>query len=233
MERLTPFPDEQRTITRQRSSWSRFIAFFAVVLFSNLLPVGLAPAAEDQSYQALRNWIEQYRPVPPTFAPGQHLTETDRKALEPFIPQSAWEYYFFAGMDMEIAATGQYLPLPEWGQNVKPGYQLDENGVLIGFTGGGFPFPEINPEDPQPAVKVIWNMLWRPGADDYNMPMVTWLRGPNGQLDRELEFVSVNTRYAQGEHCLVPGYEEVKTKSLMEFRAPRDMAGTKNLPCFL
>lgn len=39
MERLTPFPDEQRTITRQRSSWSRFIVFFAVVLFSNLMPM--------------------------------------------------------------------------------------------------------------------------------------------------------------------------------------------------
>jgi hypothetical protein len=167
--------------------------------------------------------------VQPTFTPGQHLSEKDRKALEPFIPHTAWAYYFFPGMDMEITAANQYPLPPEWGQKVQPGYELDEQGVLSGFTGGGFPFPDIQPNDPQAAVKVTWNMLWRPGADDYVMPMVSWSRGPEGRLDRELEYVAVQTRYAQGTHALVPGYEEVKNKMIMEFRSPRDMAGTKQL----
>jgi hypothetical protein len=201
----------------------------AVFVSGSLTIAPVARAAEDQSYKALRDWIEQARTVPPTFTPGQHLTDADRQALASFIPQSAWEYYFFAGMDMEIAATGHYPFPPDWKMGLPAGARLDDKGVLVGFPGGGLPFPEIRPDDQQAAVKVIWNMLWRPGADDYNMPMVTWLRGPNGRLDRELEFVSVNSRYSRGDHCLVPGYEEVKTKSLMEFRAPRDMAGTKNL----
>ena len=132
-------------------------------------------------------------------------------------------------MAMQIAATGDYPPPPEWGQNVVPGYFLDEQGVLVDFKGGGFPFPDIAPDDPQIAVKVIWNMLWRPGQDDYMMPMVAWLRGEHGQLDREYEFTGVSAQYALGANCLVPGYEEVRSKMLMEFRSPRDMAGAKNL----
>ncbi|MGE0827524.1 MAG: outer membrane lipoprotein-sorting protein [Candidatus Binatia bacterium] len=229
MEERGQFPEAQPKTERQRFSKLRIVAPLIVGVLGTLLFGNIARAAEDQSYKALRNWIEAHRPDQPTFAPGQRLSLEDRKALEPFIPQTAWEYYFFDRMEMEIAATAKY-PFPEdWGRGLQEGAQLDENGVLVGFTGHAIPFPDIQENDPQAAVKVIWNMLWRPGADDYNMPMVTWLRGPNGQLDRELEFVSVNTRYSRGDNCLVPGYEEVKSKSLMEFRAPRDMAGTKNL----
>ena len=185
-------------------------------------------AAGDQSYDTLRHWIENSRPET-ELAPGQHLSLKDRAILEPLIPQSAWEYYFYDGMDMEITETGTYPPPADWGQNVPSGYQLDEQGVLIGFKGGGFPFPDIDEDDPQAAQQVIWNMLWRPGAEDYVMPMVGWSRSPNGQLDRQFEFTAVTSRYARGDHCLVPGYEEVKFKQLMEFRSPRDMAGAKML----
>lgn len=206
-----------------------FILFIAVVLGISVVVAQVSMAADGQSYQALRNWIEQERSVPPTFTPGQHLTEKDRKALEPFIPQPAWEYYFFDGMDMEITAAGHYPPPQDWGQGLPSGARLDENGVLVGFSGGAIPFPEIKPDDAQAAVKVIWNMLWRPGTQNYVMPMVSWSRSKGGQLDRQFEFTSVSQEYARGDHCLVPGYEEVRGKSLMEFRSPRDLAGAKNL----
>ena len=154
----------------------------ALILAGNWAAPAAARAAEDQSYQAMVNWLEHHREAPPTFEPGQTLGLQDREALEPFIPQSAWEYYFFDDMEMEIAATGEYPPSPEWGKNVVPGYFLDEQGVLVDFKGGGFPFPDIAPDDPQIALKVIWNMLWRPGTDDYVMPMVAWSRSEHGQL---------------------------------------------------
>lgn len=72
-------------------------------------------------------------------------------------------------------------------------------------------------------------MLWRPGANDYDMPMVTWLRSEGGKLDRIMEYTSVNTTYARGHHALVPGYEEVQSKQVMEFRSLRDMAGAKDM----
>ena len=203
------------------------LVFAASGLVSGPLPTF---AAEDQSYQALRDWIERAAPGDGAITPDQHLSVNDRKALiEPLMPQSAWEYYIFDGMDMEIAATGHYPVPPEWGKSVPSNYDLDESGVLVGFTGGGFPFNEIAADDPHAAQKVMWNMQWRPGTSDYYMPMVTWLRGENGRLDRTLEFATNTSTYARGDHCLVPGYEEVKTKQILEFRSPRDMAGAKNM----
>ena len=229
MKKQMRFPQEKPMTESQRSAGLRFIGFLVVGLFSLLLLGSVAIAEENQSYQALRQWVEQNRGATPTFAPGQHLTEQDWEAIKPFIPQSAWQYYRFAGMDMEIDKTHTY-PFPkEWGKGLPAGAHLDENGVLVGFTGDAIPFPDIKPEDPQAAQKVIWNMLWRPGTQDYVMPMVAWSRSPHGQLDRRLEFTSVSAEYARGDHCLVPGYEEVRGKSLMEFRSPRDMAGAKNL----
>ncbi|MBV1930387.1 MAG: DUF1329 domain-containing protein [Porticoccaceae bacterium] len=187
-------------------------------------------ASEDQSYQALRDWIDN----PPTgtqASPGQHLTSGDREAvLEALIPQSAWGYYFFDDMDMEITATRNY-PVPDgWGgEDMDTDFAVDEAGTLLDFTGGGYPFPDISPDDPKAGQKVVQNMLWRPGANDYDMPMVTWLRSEGGKLDRVMEYTSTNATYARGKESLVPGYEEVKSKQVMEFRSPRDMAGAKDM----
>ncbi len=201
-------------------------------LLTLLLSCALAPipawANGDQSYQALLDWIDTEPAQLP--AAGTHLTLADKNTyLESLIPHSAWEYYIFDGMDMEVAATGDYPAPPHWGQNVPSDYHLDDQGVLINFKGGGFPYPDIAQDDPMAGQKVVWNMLWRPGDNDYDMPMVTWLRGENGKLDRTMEYTSVSSTYARGEHCLVPGYEEVQNKRIMEFRSPRDMAGAKDM----
>ena len=219
--------NSQKNVTwHYRTDMERAIIFGLALVTSTL---SFAAAAEDQSYQALRNWIED-ECSGVQITPGRHLSAQDRSEfIEPLVPQSAWEYYIFDDMDMEVAATGDYPAPDHWDADGQTDYRLDERGVLIGFTGGGFPFPEITPDDPQAAEKVIWNMLWRPGQGDFNMPMVTWLRGENGRLDRELEFVAVNSTYSRGDHCLVPGYEEVKSKRIMEFRSPRDMAGAKDM----
>lgn len=198
-----------------------------------LLLAALAPAisaADDLGLAALREWINS-PPPDAVIEPGRHLTVADRTALiEPLVPRAAWPYYIFDDMDMEVAATASYPPPEGWnGAGMDNDYHLDDQGVLIGFTGGGFPYPEIDENDPQAAVKVIWNMLWRPGENDFDMPMVTWLRSEGGKLDRKLEYTSVSSQYAVGDQCLVDGYEEVKSKRIMEFRSPRDMAGAKDM----
>ena len=191
---------------------------------------GPALANEDQSFQALRDWIDAAPAADAMPAAGTHLGIADRdEFLVSLIPRSAWPYYIFDDMDMEVAAHGDYPPPPDWGKAVDPDYRLDERGVLIDFKGAGFPFPDVSDNDPDAAAKVVWNMLWRPGQDDFDMPMVTWLRGENGQLDRKLEYTSVSSTYARGEHCLVDGYEDAKSKRVMEFRSPRDMAGAKDM----
>ena len=206
---------------------ARLLCALVAVTSGLATSVTTALAAGDMSYQALREWIDRDNLALPS--PGQRLTIEDRALVQGLIPRTAWEYYLFSDMDMEITATGHYPPPEGWGSNVVPGYHLDGSGTLVGFTGGGFPFPEIDPKDPMAGQKVIWNMLWRPGANNYDMPMVTWLRSEGGKLDRQMEYTSVNAQYARGEHCLVPGYEEVRAKKIMEFRSPRDMAGAKNM----
>ena len=211
------------------SALRRLLTGASVLTTAALLLVPATSIAEDQSYQALRDWLAN-PPAVTSIAPGQHLTLSDRETiLESFIPQTAWQYYFFDDMDMEIAATGNYPAPDHWGKNMASDYTMDEEGTLVGFTGGGFPFSEINTDDPIAGQKVIWNMMWRPGAFDYDMPMVTWLRSEDGHLDRIMEYVSVNATCALGDHSLVPGYEEIKSKQVMEFRSPRDMAGAKNM----
>ena len=201
----------------------------AALCLAAMLGAGSAAQADgsgDQSYQALRDWLAQ---APPELPAGKSYTQADRAALEPYLPRSVWGYYFFDGMQMEVAPTAQYPLPPDWKNDGAGNHQLDGRGVLRGFTGGGTPYPTIAADDPQAAVKVIWNMLWRPGDNDFDMPMVTWLRSENGKLDRELEYMSTNATYARGDRCLVPGYEEVKSKRVMEFRSPRDMAGAKDM----
>ena len=67
--------------------WNRPLAvvWTAVLVVVNLgWGSGFTPrayAADDMSYQALRHWIEQYRPVPPSFTPGQHLQKKTKKRL--------------------------------------------------------------------------------------------------------------------------------------------------------
>ena len=186
---------EKRTLTGKSSVYRWFAFPLAFTLLASLGVASWSLAVEERSYPALLSWLEAYRDATPAFQPGQHLTTADQDALTPFVPLPAREFYFYPEMDMEIAPTGHYPPPEGWGASVVPGYALQEDGALVGFTGGGFPFPEITPEDPQAAVKVLWNMLWRPGAYNNLMPMVAWSRGVNGKLDREIDLVSTSAEF--------------------------------------
>ena len=95
-------------IRRRRRPVTQLVCLFAILVLAGAwYAPNPARAAEDQSYQAMVNWLEHYREAPPTFEPGQTLGLQDRKALEPFIPQSAWDYYFFDDMEMADCRNGR------------------------------------------------------------------------------------------------------------------------------
>ena len=212
--------------SRRASAGTGLQVFFSIVCFS-LSMKGFG--ADGQSYKEFIEWIEKRPPEIEVSNQGTLLTIDDKDdILNALIPSPAWEYYIFADMEMTVVPKGHYPSPPSWGRGSQEG-TLDENGVLVGFTGGGFPFPKVVENDPLAGQKVVWNMLWRPGQNDFDMPMTTWLRSENGKLDRKMEFTGVSSTYARGEKCLVEGYEEVKSKRIMEFRSPRDMAGAKDM----
>jgi hypothetical protein len=100
----------KRTLTWKGPVSRGFAFLLAFILLASL---GVAPwsmAAEERSYQALLNWLEEHRDATPAFQSGQHLSAADQDALKPFVPLSAWEFYFYPEMDMEIAPTGHYPP---------------------------------------------------------------------------------------------------------------------------
>lgn len=206
---------------------------FLLILLS-LFSLEGAWAEDGRSYEELLSWLEGSRTAEATFQPGQRLTLADQEKLKPFLPLPAWELFFYPDMVMEFAATGDYTPYPEYIQRAKEvagKIRLDEEGGLQGFTGGGFPFSpeEIAADDPQAGVKVMWNYWWRPGAHDYYMPMVSWSYAEGGKLDREFHFTEIDHSHARGDHCLVPGEEEVDFKNMTIYRHPRDMSGMKIL----
>ena len=59
------------------------------------------------------------------------LLAKDRPTVAGLIPRTAWGYYFFPDMDMEIAATGSYPPPEGWGANAQAEPLLDETGTLV------------------------------------------------------------------------------------------------------
>ena len=199
------------------------------VVFFLTFFMGQCYSDEEQSLSRMLQWIEQTPPALKLSESTFFSRSDQEEVIQQLIPVSAWEYYIFDGMLMEVTPSSYYPPPQNWGEGIEDGYRLDEKGVLVGFKGGGFPFPKIEEDDSHAAVKVIWNMLWRPGQNDFDMPMTTWLRSPNGKLDRKMEFRSISSTYARGDKCLVDGYEEVKSKRIMEFRSPRDMAGAKDM----
>ena len=215
-----------RKSSHRASAGAGLKVFFSIVCFS-LSMKGFS--ADGQSYKEFIEWIEKRPPEIEVSNQGTLLTIDDKDdILNALIPSPAWEYYIFADMEMTVVPKGYYPSPPSWGRGSQEG-TLDENGVLVGFTGGGFPFPKVVENDPLAGQKVVWNMMWRPGQHDFDMPMTTWLRSENGKLDRKMEFTGVSSTYARGEKCLVEGYEEVKSKRIMEFRSPRDMAGAKDM----
>lgn len=214
---------------KHRASRSRSGFASNSIMFLSVFVSCESMSSDGQSFDELLDWVSQKPQRVIDISQGETITAKDREEfLEPLIPISAWQYYIFEGMDMEVVPKGHYPTPPDWGGSVDEG-QLDEKGVLVGFTGGAFPFPTIDGNDPLAGQKVVWNMLWRPGQHDFDMPMTTWLRSENGKLDRKMEFTGVSSTYARGETCLVEGYEEVKSKRIMEFRSPRDMAGAKDM----
>lgn len=128
---------------------------FALSLMLYILTL-TANAAENQSYTELVNWIKADAPDTSSLTTGERLTINDREQyLDGLIPVSAWSYYIFDDMDMEFAERGSYPPAPDWGVRMDRDYSIDERGVLLDFTGGGFPFPDINEDDPFAGQKVI------------------------------------------------------------------------------
>jgi len=211
----------------------------SIVLFAaaGLIGVSAPSAADSESadYKNLLQWIASPADVK-TLAPGRTYTEKDEAVLKAFIPQPVWQLYFYPGMAMEVSSPGNYpikADLMEATQANRGKVTVDPDGEIRGYEGFGLPFDPagFSDKDPQIALKVLWDLWYRPDHDDYYMPMELRLRGVGGKDDRVLQFTSSENLYIghQGKPggFLVPEEKEVESKMWMEFQSPKDVWGTQ------
>lgn len=209
---------------------------------SLLLTIGLfavsasrAAGPETEDYKNLLQWISAPTDVK-SLAPGRSYTEKDEAILKQFVPRPVWNLYFYPGMAMEVSGTGEYPVQPEFvaATNANKGKAtVDPDGEIRGYDGFGFPFDprQVSDKDPQVALKLLWNYWYRPGQDDYYMPMELRLRSVGGKDDRILQFVATLNMYVGHKGnpggLLVPSEKDVESKMWMEFSSPKDVWGTQ------
>jgi len=117
-------------------------------------------------------------------------------------------------------------------------YALDEHGSIIDVKTGkppeyvyAWPFPDIDPADPQAAMKIVWNYYFTMyyGGNGHYRADLLWIsrRG----LDRAVEVDSYFKHY-EGQH---PRFREpnadreLLTQSLADVRSPADVNGIVSL----
>lgn len=117
-------------------------------------------------------------------------------------------------------------------------YGLGPEGSIIDLGTGqapdyvyGWPFPDVDPADPQAAMKIVWNyfyMLYYGGNSHYRADLL-WVsrRG----LDRSIE-VDTHVKYYDGQHPRfreADADRELLSQTLAEVRAPADVNGVVSL----
>ncbi len=203
----------------------RFATLSCFVLALFLLPV----ASRAQHDGALR--------------PGDILNQGNWRKAEGLLPAEILKHY----------ERGEYAnPIVDWptgiqgwgvdfrkGTEVNRGrFAVDERGTIIDKTTGrqppdiiGFPFPDIDPTDPQAAIKILWNYFyqWWYSGNSHHVTRLGWVdrRGLEREAVQEVYFLY----YDAQPRNLAP--ETNPNRLLMQFLAtsvsPADLYGTTAL----
>ncbi|MGZ8485981.1 MAG: DUF1329 domain-containing protein, partial [Candidatus Binatia bacterium] len=116
--------------------------------------------------------------------------------------------------------------------------KLAANGELLNYVAGS-PFPDVAPNDPQIALKLIWNFYWRWLGDDYKTGGGTGegkiIRyaiekdGSERRADVLHHTIRTRGRVTLDAKPSLPGYEHIDWMQLRADEYPRDTAGTTTL----
>jgi hypothetical protein len=150
------------------------------------------------------------------FASGQHLSKVIA------LPPEALQY------------GTRFRQLTEANQGK---YEVNERGVLIEsstktwprYRPGGFPFPEVNQNDPQAAFKIMYNFTSRGGpVDDVDVLLnIFWVDAKN--LNRYVDFAGKSLAYESRWSGPIANPDEVAGKGLGYGVNPYDVVGLATL----
>ena len=115
---------------------------------------------------------------------GEVVSFSEIERLRPLLPPELWahrHHLFHPGMRLEIGpAFRDYSPALVYEEATRRFAQqarIGPDGSLEGYV-AGLPFPDIDPGDPQAALKIIWNQTFTPWVvDDARARSVEWASG--------------------------------------------------------
>jgi len=104
------------------------------------------------------------------FKEGDVLGMQDLERIKGYIPEPFWEnrdLLVFEGMNMQIGEFHKHYPVSKERELATQKYggqaRIGRDESLENYT-MGLPFPEVDPLDPEAAVKYAWNYIYKPDA---------------------------------------------------------------------
>lgn len=171
--------------------------------------------------------------------PGDLITSANLDSVQSLISPGV-EWALKHGMTMKIKATAA-VQLPKRYAEATEKYsnqvKLSANGLKIENYTAGMPFPDIDPNDPQAALKIMWNYEYRPFfIDDFREGDFGSYTGPMNYekamtVERALWIGDVRRLYYNGRLFVdpkpeLPNPEGVRYKeSLHPIMSPFDLKG--------
>lgn len=173
------------------------------------------------------------RPDPATVINRDNLSryaEYVHPVMRPWIAEDGWTMK--VGPHQDLSPPKAFLEATEkYASKVR----MNANGDIENYV-AGFPFPDIDPGDPQRALKIMWNWDKRWAVLDQielSGVKLVWV-GPKG-VEREATLAWYQKYWdgrihllREGEHSL-PNPQGVQYKALAVVTSPYDMAGIANL----
>jgi len=183
------------------------------------------------------------RPVPAQLKAGDQLGPENWKAARGLMPDEFLECYKRGDFrheigEFEVERIGDDPVFREAMEANRGRYGLNEHGSIIDARTGqppeyvyAWPFPDVDPNDPQAAMKIVWNYYYTMyyGGNGHYRADLLWVsrRG----LDRAIEVDSYSKHY-EGQH---PRFREpnadreLLSQMLAEVRSPADVNGIVSL----
>lgn len=174
--------------------------------------------------------------------PGDVLSKENAAAAEGLLPPEILQHYKDGKYKNEIVdwpdgAFRWETAFQEATLDNKGKYEINEKGTVIDKATGeqppyvyGFPFPEIDPNDPKAGTKILWNSYygyWYLG-NSHNDVRLVWVN-PDG-IDREAGQEVYFMYYdGQSEPYRVPNPKNLLAQFISTTSYPTDLQGTTAL----
>lgn len=186
------------------------------------------------------SWAEESA----SLQPGEMLGADNSHQAEGLLPPEILEHYKKGEYVNPIVAWPEGVRW--WGDDFSKGTEensgrfiVDERGTIIDKNTGnqppyimGFPFPDIDPRDPQAAIKIIWNQFyveWYTG-NTLSLTTVNWV-SPTAGLERRA-VLDVRFLYYDAQSREVSPQENphnLLSQFLAKVVEPADLYGTASL----